>query len=537
MGRKRDKPFYVGDPVHGYLRVAEHERLVVDHPITPRLRRVGQTGLAHMVYPEAATSRFIHSLGAMHLASRFVVSALENATSDVASAVFSELETIAGEVGLKKLELLDPLIGGESERDTGLLSARAIIRGAGSPAERQKRRRLLGLAEAATRLAALFHDLGHLPFSHDLEFALKERFPDKDARPKLNPIVQTEAPHEEIGHLLADLLFETELPPDRPDIRACYEFARRILGATWSFDSIARTLAWLHSLVDGEIDVDRADYLLRDGRALGFEFATYDIERLISSLEVAENDRKGLMTVVAERGLPALESFLVTRARSHQFMVRHHKVAQFGVALRYASRKAFDTKRGEFFLRALERLGSKTIAPSERKTFLRTYARFDDAWWFETMRRMKRGSDPLLTASLNLIIHREQTLKSLWKRRGQIEDRREALSDAAADVSAFERKRADLLKDGVLVHRHVFRPYRLKPGADKNPDTRQSVLAVRTRPETPKGSSDGKLQPAAKLSPLINALWAAWKEDVHVHAFALKSSEWDAEQVIKRLIE
>lgn len=69
------RPFVVRDPVHGYLSVAPHERLVVDTPITQRLRRIGQTGLAEMVFPEAKTSRFVHSLGAMHLASRFVVAA------------------------------------------------------------------------------------------------------------------------------------------------------------------------------------------------------------------------------------------------------------------------------------------------------------------------------------------------------------------------------------------------------------------------------------------------------------------------------
>src|SRR5579859_1702310 len=88
---KTGRPFVVRDPVHGYLSVAAHERLVVDTPITQRLRRIGQTGLAEMVFPEAKTSRFVHSLGAMHLASRFVTAALENATDRDAQSFFDDV--------------------------------------------------------------------------------------------------------------------------------------------------------------------------------------------------------------------------------------------------------------------------------------------------------------------------------------------------------------------------------------------------------------------------------------------------------------
>src|SRR5579863_2176671 len=104
-----ERSFVVRDPVHGYLSVAAHERLVVDTPITQRLRRITQTGLAELVFPEARTSRFVHSLGAMHLASRFVLAALENADEDVAEAFF---EYIDGRVStyLAKREDLDILL-------------------------------------------------------------------------------------------------------------------------------------------------------------------------------------------------------------------------------------------------------------------------------------------------------------------------------------------------------------------------------------------------------------------------------------------
>src|ERR1700720_1589434 len=91
ISTSHERPFVVRDPVHGYLSVAAHERLVVDTPITQRLRRIGQTGLAEMVFPEAKTSRFVHSLGAMHLASRFVTAALENAVKEDVQNFFDDV--------------------------------------------------------------------------------------------------------------------------------------------------------------------------------------------------------------------------------------------------------------------------------------------------------------------------------------------------------------------------------------------------------------------------------------------------------------
>src|SRR5436853_2790921 len=90
----KGKPFVIRDPIHGYITVAAHERIVVDDPITQRLRRVTQTGLAEFVFPEARTSRFAHSLGAMHLASRFIVAALENADEETLKRFFADLKAL-----------------------------------------------------------------------------------------------------------------------------------------------------------------------------------------------------------------------------------------------------------------------------------------------------------------------------------------------------------------------------------------------------------------------------------------------------------
>ena len=58
----------INDPVFGFLNIPD-ERIydVLQHPYVQRLNRIRQLGLSFMVYPGAMHSRFLHSIGAMHL--------------------------------------------------------------------------------------------------------------------------------------------------------------------------------------------------------------------------------------------------------------------------------------------------------------------------------------------------------------------------------------------------------------------------------------------------------------------------------------
>src|SRR5437016_14096657 len=59
---------FIKDPIHGYIRVNETERMVVDTRPVQRLRRLRQLAGSEFVYPAANHTRFEHVLGAMHLA-------------------------------------------------------------------------------------------------------------------------------------------------------------------------------------------------------------------------------------------------------------------------------------------------------------------------------------------------------------------------------------------------------------------------------------------------------------------------------------
>ncbi|MCI0340433.1 MAG: HD domain-containing protein [Planctomycetales bacterium] len=108
------------DPVHGFIRVNETERAVVDTAAVQRLRGVKQLALGNLVYHGAEHTRFGHALGAMELAGRIFDTLAEKRAA-----------TPRGPLG---------------EGAEGLARNRQLV-----------------------RLAGLLHDVGHPPFSHASE--------------------------------------------------------------------------------------------------------------------------------------------------------------------------------------------------------------------------------------------------------------------------------------------------------------------------------------------------------------------------------
>ncbi len=59
---------FIKDPIHGYVRISETEKTIIDTRPVQRLRRLRQLAGSEFVYPAANHTRFEHVVGAMHLA-------------------------------------------------------------------------------------------------------------------------------------------------------------------------------------------------------------------------------------------------------------------------------------------------------------------------------------------------------------------------------------------------------------------------------------------------------------------------------------
>ncbi|HEY0006895.1 MAG TPA: HD domain-containing protein [Pyrinomonadaceae bacterium] len=246
------------DPVHNIIRlrtVTDEGRLMVrlvDAPEFQRLRRIKQLGLALYTYQGAEHSRFTHSLGVLHLMTR----------------------------------VLDRL--GEHYNIT---------------AENR----------AATRAAALLHDVGHGPFSHVMEKVLNVHHEDWTVRAVLSE-------ETDIGRELR--CFSADMP----------ERVASIIEGKFQPAALAQ-------LVSSQLDVDRMDYLLRDSLMTGAKYGIYDLEWIINALQIdEENDR----IYVAARGLYAVEEYLQARYYMFRQVYFHRTLRSAEAVLRSALRRALE---------------------------------------------------------------------------------------------------------------------------------------------------------------------------------------------------
>ncbi len=531
----------IADPVHGYVDYTWLERQIFKHALAQRLRYVSQNGLAHLVYPEARSSRFSHSLGAMHLASHFLAAAFENSREKTRKHIGEALVQSVQEVTRypARAETLGERLAEEPQAAAGLIARHYCASSHEYP---------ILLAEQGFRLAAFFHDLGHLPFSHDFEGPLKEYWwslppPVRKVSPLASLLSEHwepgEQPHERIGHGLARLLMEDifeslkKHPLEEP-ARVVFAFAFQVLNPPKGDSDREAAVRWLHKLMAGDLDIDRSDYLLRDGRNYGFRFAEYDLHRLLDNLAVTFHE-KDFRLVVRPKGLSALESYLVARFRSYRYGVFHHKVAQVGTALRRSILKilqAWDRKPEiEEFLQhlgtvgteAAKNLNDRSLDKDERTRLVSQFSEYDDVWWMSLMREALRNlededafKDPWLGVAC-----RRDPATSLWKRighlplelRGRIGKWNQALPQTRSDkeMKVWDEFAGKCEEDlGVLLVRHDFSPW------DEDPvDPHQSaLLTIREDAE-----EEEKIESVSAVSPVIAALPDAWMRDVQVHAF------------------
>lgn len=300
------------DSVHNIIRLKtdslEGKLLarLVDTAEFQRLRRIKQLGLALFAYQAAEHSRFTHSLGALHLATRTI----------------------------EKLKL---------------------------------KYSISVEAQTAVRCAALLHDIGHGAFSHVIETILKfhhEQF-------TIEAVLSEET---EVGRVLRE--FSSELPEN---------VAAVIRG---DFRPMA-----LAQLVSSQLDVDRMDYLLRDSLMTGAKYGIYDLEWIIKSLEIdEENDR----LYVAARGIYAVEDYLQARYYMFRQVYFHRTLRSAEAILRALLRRALQIFNEGKFVWFAQNTPFEKILKGERLT-LKEHLALDDSDVMFHIKQWQTSDDAILS--------------------------------------------------------------------------------------------------------------------------------------------
>ena len=251
----------IRDPIHVFVRLNSHERKVLNSRPFQRLRHIHQLALTHLVYPGATHKRFEHSLGVMELAGR-VFDIVTN-TDNISDAIRSLLDQV-------------------NDSD-GLSYWRVVL-----------------------RMAALCHDIGHLPFSHAAE---KELLPkDWDHERLTRNLIES----SDMKQIWSDMI-----PPLKPE-----HIVKLAIGPKKAKDlEFSDWEAILSEIIVGDaFGVDRMDYLLRDSHHVGVAYGKFDHYRLIDTLRIlpahpSQQDPGSLEPAlgVEEGGLHSAEALMLAR--------------------------------------------------------------------------------------------------------------------------------------------------------------------------------------------------------------------------------
>mgnify|MGYP001817919400 CR=1 FL=1 len=225
-------------------------------------------------------------------------------------------------------------------------------------------------ARAEGIAAALLHDLGHGPFSHLFEEVLPH------------------AKHHE------QWTQEIIVDPSTEVHRTLESISSGMSERVAALLSGNYRLGYLSQSVSGTLDVDRADYLLRDSHMTGVRYGLYDLDWLLRALTFAQVDDQWVLAIQGRKGLPPAESFFLGRHFMYQ-QVYHHKATRAAEALVRAifmrvSELIFDGRPPDPLLPAFR------AAALDESLSLGEYLRMDDAELLTCLGAWEQGADPLL---------------------------------------------------------------------------------------------------------------------------------------------
>ncbi|WP_019557609.1 HD domain-containing protein [Thiomicrorhabdus arctica] len=250
----------IADPLYGSIQLRPIEAEIINTATFQRLHNVKQLGQANLIFPGANYSRFSHSIGALRNAGKM----------------------------LQALKANDHSLSAQIEP-----------------------------VETKYRLAALMHDIGHFPFSHATEGALKQYKKDMDSEGYTGDRCEVISNHEAFGELII---------MNSPEIQSILEKAgldaADVASVFASNDvGINEGALNLKPIISSELDCDRMDYLKRTSHFTGLPYGNVDIDYLISNTRYINGQ-----ICFAGKAKKSIDHMLLARFHDYQQVVFHKKL-------------------------------------------------------------------------------------------------------------------------------------------------------------------------------------------------------------------
>ena len=267
---------HILDNVHGFIPYTAAEKRIMDTPLFKRLQSIKQLSVVNWVFPGSEHTRFIHSLGVMHIADKMAISLgltnderrllrLAGLLHDIGHYPLSHV----CEAPYKKPMTLEELPDKEFCRNIN----------------EKKRDDIASVSIKAKttfmeKRGGLHHEaVGALIIQNNQE---------------LRKIIVEECDNENAPDVIADIIIGNV---ERPQV-----------------DPL------LVQIIHSELDADGIDYLMRDATFSGTSFGSFEIDQLIRCLDKVEQNGKRILCI-KPKGIAAADQYLINKFFSYSQVV------------------------------------------------------------------------------------------------------------------------------------------------------------------------------------------------------------------------
>lgn len=337
------KGIYLNDSIHGLISLTEYERRIVSTIGFNRLHDVYQNSTVYLTFPTNRTKRFEHSIGTMKLCSDMFFQSLLNASDSALAEFFAifekEFKTVLEQLQEQK-ELCEDKLGGRLPDAIPQIELDKLKHSLIPNNIPEQYKMIYLILMQSIRAAALLHDIGHPPFSHIVEFALKDvylEYKDRDIDLTKNAEEFLEIMseyfederklHEQMGDEISEGILTKIIAPLKEDAAGYNDnvYELLVLESVNRIFSEKGAFQYIHRILDSSLDGDRLDYVTRDVICSGKDSGKIEYSRIINDMQMFV-ERGKIIFAVPIKSVNAVEDFVKRRYNSYKDIIYHHRV-------------------------------------------------------------------------------------------------------------------------------------------------------------------------------------------------------------------